>query len=92
MYIKSFDIDILETAYSVFGTDIDGYTCCLDNYDDTQIDLFKNMVNYIMPQEHGNHIKTKELKIKNGLTFLTDSEFEFNVSHYSIPSLMKAMH
>ena len=55
-------------------------------------DAKKEYVNYIMPQEHGNHIKTKELKIRNGLTFLTDSEFEFNVSHYSISSLMKAMH
>ncbi|MBO7208799.1 MAG: hypothetical protein J6V58_03565 [Clostridia bacterium] len=42
-HIKSFDIDILETAYSVFGTDIDGYTYDLDNFDDTQIELLKNI-------------------------------------------------
>lgn len=33
----------METAYSVFGTDIDGYTYDLDDFDDTQIDLLKNI-------------------------------------------------
>lgn len=41
-HIKSFDIDILQTAYSVFGTDIDGYTYDLDLWEDTVIDTLKN--------------------------------------------------
>ena len=49
-------------------------------------------VNYIMPQEHGNHIKTKVLAIKNGLCFEAAEGMEFNVSHYTAEMLMKAGH
>jgi len=52
----------------------------------------KEYVNYIMPQEHGNHIRTKVLKMRNGLEFTSDTGFEFNVSHYSAHMLMDAMH
>ena len=48
-------------------------------------------VNYVRPQEHGNHNKTKMLKIGN-LKFQTDDEFEFNVSKYSAATLYKAEH
>ena len=49
-------------------------------------------VNYIMPQEHGNHIKTKVLEIKNGLSFEAAEGMEFNVSHYASEMLMQARH
>ncbi len=49
-------------------------------------------VNYIVPQEHGNHINTKLLEMERGLTFIAESEFEFNVSHYSAKNLTEAMH
>lgn len=52
----------------------------------------KEYVSYIRPQEHGNHTKTKLLKMKNSLTFTTENEFEFNVSHYNSYSLDKAKH
>ena len=52
----------------------------------------KEYVNYIMPQEHGNHTKTKLLQMKNGLTFTTDGEFEFNVSRFNSKSLTEATH
>ncbi len=52
----------------------------------------KEYVPYVMPQEHGNHTKTKLLKIKDALTFFTDGEFEFNVSHYSPEAIYKAQH
>ena len=42
-HIKSFDINILETAYSVYGTDIDGYTYDIDNWEDSRINLLKNI-------------------------------------------------
>lgn len=52
----------------------------------------KEYVNYIMPQEHGNHIGTKILDMKDSLLFSSDDGFEFNVSHYSAMTLMRAMH
>lgn len=47
-------------------------------------------VNYIMPQEHGNHTSVKELTIGN-LTFKSNN-MEINVSKYSSHDLTKAMH
>ncbi len=55
-------------------------------------DAKNQYVNYVVPQEHGNHTKTKLLKMANGLTFATDDEFEFNVSEYTSEALTKAMH
>lgn len=72
-----------------------------ENYCDmnhaSMIDLYNSdadseYVNYIMPQEHGNHIKTKFLKMKNGLTFEAFDTMEFCVSHYSPMMLMNARH
>ena len=47
---------------------------------------------YIYPQEHGNHMDTKVLDIKNGLSFSSDKGFEFNVSHYDAKDIMYAKH
>ena len=55
-------------------------------------DVQREYVDYIVPQEHGNHIKTKILEFSNGLRFETKDEFEFNVSKYSAQNLMKALH
>ncbi len=55
-------------------------------------DARSQYVNYIVPQEHGNHIKTKRLTMANGITFATDSEFEFNVSQYTSKALTEATH
>ena len=55
-------------------------------------DADKEYVPYIMPQEHGNHTKTKVLEMENGLTFVTDGEFDINVSHYTKEMLEKATH
>lgn len=49
-------------------------------------------VNYPYPQEHGNHIRTKLLKMGCGITFATDNEFEFNVSEYTPQALTEAAH
>jgi len=73
----------------------------LENYSDmkyhTKIGFYesdtdKEFVNYIYPQEHGNHIDTKILDVKNGLRFEGDKPFEFNVSHYDALSLARATH
>lgn len=49
-------------------------------------------VGYIMPQEHGNHTKTKYLKFDNGLSFSSEGEFEFCVSEYDKMALERATH
>ncbi len=54
-------------------------------------DADKEYVNYIMPQEHGNHIKTKLLEMKNGLLFESEN-MEINVSRYTAKTLMDAGH
>lgn len=48
-------------------------------------------VKYARPQEHGNHINTKMLKIGN-LIFKSNSEFEFSVLNYGIKELDAANH
>ena len=48
-------------------------------------------VGYVMPQEHGNHTKARILSIKDSFTFEAE-EMEFNVSHYSADTLMRARH
>ena len=52
----------------------------------------KEYVEYIMPQEHGNHTKTKTLSMDCGIEFIGDEEFEFNVSQYTSEALTKASH
>ena len=49
-------------------------------------------VNYIVPQEHGNHINVKKLDMGCGLSFTADDKFEFNVSEYTSKALTEAMH
>lgn len=55
-------------------------------------DADKEYVNYVMPQEHGNHIKTKILEFKDGFNFAAADTMEFNVSHYDTRTLMNARH
>ena len=55
-------------------------------------DADKEYVNYIVPQEHGNHIQTKVLSLDKGLKFTSHKGFEFNVSHYNAQILNDATH
>jgi len=52
----------------------------------------KEYVNYVYPQEHGNHTRTKRLAFNDGLTFTTDAAFEFCVSNYTSEMLTVATH
>lgn len=61
----------------------------VDWYESTAENEF---VNYVVPQEHGNHFKSKKLSFEGGLVFETENEFEFNVSNYSSEMLMNASH
>lgn len=49
-------------------------------------------VNYVMPQEHGNHIGTRKLTLNSGLEFTADIPFEFAVSEYDSKVLTNARH
>lgn len=76
-----------------------------ENYVDlkggTKMGLYKSTVtdeyvDYIHPQEHGNHYNTKRAVVYDtmgrGVEFFTDGYFEFNASHYSAEDLEKAAH
>lgn len=56
-----------------------------------QSDADKEYVDYIKPQEHGNHYNTKYLKL-GGFVFESNSGFEFNVSSYSKEELEHKKH
>jgi len=49
-------------------------------------------VEYIMPQEHGNHFGVRYLSFAKGLTVTADTPFECNVSKYSVKDLLWANH
>ena len=83
------------SEFSYFG--MGPYENYCDMMHHTKIGYFessaeKEYVNYIMPQEHGNHIGTKLLEMNKGLSFKSEKGFEFNVSHYSALNLTEAMH
>lgn len=63
--------------------------CMVDRYES---DADSEYVNYVMPQEHGNHIETRYLAVNDSLTFVAEDKMEINVSHYSAKALMDAMH
>lgn len=51
----------------------------------------EEFVNYVRPQEHGNHTNVKMLRIGK-LEFLSDKGMEINISNYSTDALYKAEH
>ncbi|MBR3932348.1 MAG: glycoside hydrolase family 2 [Clostridia bacterium] len=55
-------------------------------------DAQNEYVDYVRPQEHGNHTKVKMLEFKNGLVFETKNEMDINVSEYSSQMLMDSKH
>lgn len=83
-----------KSQFKYFG--MGPYENYCDMYRGSTIDFYESSaedeyVNYIFPQEHGNHIKTKELEICGGLKFKSDN-MEFNVSRYTAKDLMDAAH
>ena len=49
-------------------------------------------VNYVRPQEHGNHFGVKCLEFKNGLKFRAEKTMETAVLSYSMEAVHKAQH
>lgn len=65
------------------------HNCALDWY---VSNAQQEYVNYIRPQEHGNHLKVRELNLENKVTFKAEKTFETAVSKYSMDQIMKANH
>ena len=55
-------------------------------------DAKSEYVNYVRPQEHGNHIGVRELNIADKLSFKAEKTFDAAVSQYSIDQILKATH
>lgn len=74
--------------------------CYIDYQHHAKMALWKSTVTqeyepYIVPQEHGNHIGTKYLKLiapTGQLKFVAQESFEFSALHNSIEALDKAAH
>jgi beta-galactosidase len=77
----------------------------LENYCDRKagsfLSRFKSSVGaqyvpYVLPQEHGNHTETREIKLENGVFVLEiralNSPFEFSVSRFTPADLFAATH
>lgn len=81
--------------FTYFGKGPGETYCDLNNYSTYGMwssDAEKEYFEYIMPQEHGNHIGVRFLEFDNGLKFIADNPFECNVSKYTSEALYKAMH
>lgn len=72
-----------------------------ENYCDMKahapVGMYKSTVDeeyvpYVRPQEHGNHTETKMLQITDGLAFLAEKGFEFNISRFDAKTLYETKH
>ena len=55
-------------------------------------DAKSEYVEYVKPQEHGNHFGSKYLKMDSGISFVAEDSFEINVSEYKWEALYLAKH
>ena len=90
-----FKFDVAKKEFRYFG--MGPYESYQDMHHASTIDWFesntdKEYVPYVVPQEHGNHIKTKVVEIKDALTFVADSEMDINYSNYDSWMLYKSTH
>ncbi len=89
-----FKIPYEKSEFKYYG--MGPYESYCDMHHGSMVDWYESdadseYVDYIMPQEHGNHCDTRVLEIKNGLAFESEC-MEINVSRYTSMMLMKAMH
>lgn len=85
----------LNCSFDYFGMGPEESYC--DLYHNSALDWYTGKaedeyVNYIRPQEHGNHIKVRELTLDDKITFKAENTFEAAVSCYSIDQILKAEH
>ncbi|MBQ8804044.1 MAG: glycoside hydrolase family 2 [Tyzzerella sp.] len=89
-----FELPVSSNAFTYYGRGpIESYCdmchwATVGMYESTAEDEY---VNYVFPQEHGNHNEVKLLRIGK-LEFTSEKGMEINVSKYSTQALYKAMH
>ena len=71
--------------------------CYRDMYAHANMGLYESTasaeyVPYVRPQEQGNHYGVRSLTLENKLKFLSETDFECQVSRYSTAMLTKAQH
>ncbi len=89
-----FEFKTEEKNFEYFG--YGPYESYVDMHHGSKMGLFesnteKEYVDYIKPQEHGNHFGAKYLKLGD-FTFESNQGFEFNVSDYSKEELGSKLH
>lgn len=89
-----FEFKVKETDFEYFGYGpMESY---IDMHNASRMGYYKSSaydeyVDYVMPQEHGNHYNTKKL-VLGDYTFLSQQGFDFNVSKYTTSELENKMH
>ena len=89
-----FEFKTQATDFTYFG--YGPYESYIDLHHGSKMGMYESTaereyVNYVMPQEHGNHYNTKMLTM-GGYKFISESGFEFKVSEYSAEELTKKTH
>lgn len=89
-----FEFSVNETDFKYFG--YGPYESYTDMHHGSRMGLYessaeKEYVNYIRPQEHGNHYNTKYMEI-GGMKVLSDRGMEINVSEYCSGELTEKRH
>lgn len=90
-----FKLPLSKNKFSYYG--MGPYENYCDMHHGSMIDLYhstaeREYVDYIRPQEHGNHTKAKFLTFDNGLKFVSATQMDFNVSMYDSHALMNTKH
>lgn len=89
-----FEFKTSETDFEYFGYGpLESY---IDLHHGSKLGMYKSSaeseyVDYIKPQEHGNHYNTKYLKL-GPYEFLSQQGFEFNISEYETTELASKKH
>ena len=89
-----FEFKTAETEFEYFG--YGPYEAYIDMHHGSKMGMYqsdakKEYVDYIKPQEHGNHYNTKYMKL-GAYEFVSQQGFELNVSQYSAEELTKKAH
>ena len=83
------------SKFKYFGNGpMDSY-CDMSHHGTTcwhESDADREYVNYVRPQEHGNHYGCRALEIEDSLKFSAEDTMEISVLHHSIEQLTKADH
>ena len=89
-----FEFETDETDFQYFG--YGPYESYVDMHHGSKMGMYESLaekeyVDYIKPQEHGNHYNTKYLRLGK-YKFVSERGFEFNVSQYSAKELETKRH